>query len=122
MEWFWLVALLGVFFFFINIISKSKFVKKQTDKSIKDAEKWAKKNKKYIIRKNKIIDKYVDKPLDKYVATPISFIFKAIFIIASVFLLIYILGAAAGGLKSLYYGSPFLFLFLMWLLFFRPRN
>ena len=43
-------------------------------------------------------------------ATPISFIFKVLFIIAGVILLIYILSAAAGGLKSLYYGSPFLFL------------
>jgi ABC-type multidrug transport system fused ATPase/permease subunit len=114
MGWIETVALIGVLFFLIKFISDSKFVKRQNEKAIRDANKWAKKNKKYIIRKNKIVDKYV--------ATPISFIFKALFIIAGVILLIYILSAAAGGLKSLYYGSPFLFLFLIWLLFFRPRN
>jgi ABC-type multidrug transport system fused ATPase/permease subunit len=122
MGWIETVALIGALFFLIKFISDSKFVKRQNEKAIRDANKWAKKNKKYIIRKNKIVDKYVDRPLDKYVATPISFIFKALFIIAGVILLIYILSAAAGGLKSLYYGSPFLFLFLIWLLFFRPRN
>ena len=59
-----------------------------------------KKNKKYIIRKNKIIDKYVDKPLDKYVATPLGFIFKAIFIITGVIFLIYILSGAACFLRD----------------------
>jgi len=114
MEWIGVAALIGALFFIIKVTGDSKFVKRQNEKAIKDADKWAKKNKKYIKR--------MDRIEDKYVVTPLRFIFKAIFIIAGISIFVYLIGIAGSGLKSLYYGSPFLFLFLMWLIFFRPRN
>jgi len=126
MELIGVAALIGGLFLLIKVISDSKFVKRQNEKAIRDAErnarKWAKKNKKYIERMKKIEDKYIIEPTAKYVFTPIAFILKAALIIGGFGLLIYVLSAAAGGLVALYYGSPFLFLFLMWLIFFRPRN
>lgn len=122
MEWIGVAALIGALFFLIKVTGDSKFAKRQTEKSIRDADKWAKKNKKYMARMKKIEDKYISKPADKYVFTPIGFILKVGLIIAGISLLIYVLSTAADGLVSLYYGSPFLFLFLMWLIFFKPRN
>ena len=122
MEWFSVIALLGFLVLLIKVTGDSKWVKKRDQRTIREADKWAKKNKKYIVRMNKIEDRYLNKPLDKYVATPLSFVFKAIFIIAGITILIYLLSSAAAGLQSLYYGSPFLFLFLMWLIFLRPKN
>lgn len=121
MEWIGVAVLIGVLFL-LKVISDSKFVKRQNQKSLRDADKWIKKNKKYVARMKKIEDKYINEPADKFVFTPIGFILKAALIIGGIGLLIYVLSAAAGGLVSLYYGSPFLFLFLMWLIFFRPRN
>ena len=43
MEWFGVVALLGFLVLLIKITGDSKFVKRQTVKSIRDADKWAKK-------------------------------------------------------------------------------
>ena len=117
-----MAALIGALFLLIKVTGDSKFVKRQNEKAIKDADKWAKKNKKYMARMKKIEDKYINEPADKYVFTPIGFIFKAALIIGGISLLIYVLSTAADGLVSLYYGSPFLFLFLMWLFFFKPRN
>ncbi len=114
MELIGVAALIGGLFLLIKVIGGSKFVKRQEEKAIRDADKWAKKNKKYVFIMKKIEDKYV--------FTPIAFILKAALIIGGISLLIYVLSAAASGLKALYYGSPFLFLFLMWLIFFRPRN
>jgi hypothetical protein len=37
-------------------------------------------------------------------------------------ILAWILGEIFGGLKALYYGSPFLFIFLMWLIFSSNTN
>jgi hypothetical protein len=122
MEWIGVAALIGALFFLTKVTGDSKFVKNQYDKSIRDANKWAKKNKKYVAKMKRIEDKYINEPADKFVFTPIGFILKAALIIGGIGLLIYVLSAAAGGLASLYYGSPFLFLFLMWLIFFRPRN
>ena len=122
MEWIGVAALIGALFLLIKVTGDSKFVKRQNEKAIKDADKWAKKNKKYMARMKKIEDKYINEPADKYVFTPIGFIFKAALIIGGISLLIYVLSTAADGLVSLYYGSPFLFLFLMWLFFFKPRN
>ena len=122
MEWIGVAALIVALFFIIKVTGDSKFVKRQNEKAIRDAEKWAKKNKKYMARMKKIEDKYINEPADKYVFTPIGFIFKSALIIGGISLLIYVLSTAADGLVSLYYGSPFLFLFLMWLIFFRPRN
>jgi len=122
MEWIGVAALIGGLFLLIKVTGDSKFVKRQEEKAIRDADKWAKKNKKYIGRMKKIEDKYIIEPTAKYVFTPIAFILKAALIIGGFSLLIYVLSTAASGLKALYYGSPFLFLFLMWLFFFRPRN
>ena len=122
MEWIGVAALIGALFFLIKITGDSKFVKRQNEKAIRDADKWAKKNKKYVAKMKRIEDKYINEPADKFVFTPIGFILKAALIIGGIGLLMYVLSAAAGGLVSLYYGSPFLFLFLMWLIFFRPRN
>ena len=46
MGWIETAALIGALFFLIKFISDSKFVKKQNEKAIRDADKWAKKNKK----------------------------------------------------------------------------
>jgi len=122
MELIGVAALIGGLFLLIKVIGDSKFVKRQEEKAIRDADKWAKKNKKYIGRMKKIEDKYIIEPTAKYAFTPIAFILKAALIIGGFSLLIYVFSAAASGIKALYYGSPFLFLFLMWLIFFRPRN
>jgi hypothetical protein len=122
MEWIGVAALIGALFFLIKVTGDSKFVKRQNEKAIRDADKWAKKNKKYVAKMKRIEDKYINEPADKFVFTPIGFILKAALIIGGIGLLMYVLSTAAGGLVSLYYGSPFLFLFLMWLIFVRPRN
>ena len=122
MEWIGVAALIGALFFLTKVTGDSKFVKNQYDKSIRDANKWAKKNKKYVAKMKRIEDKYINEPADKYLFTPIGFIFKAALIIAGISVFVYLISFAGSGLVSLYYGSPFLFLFLMWLIFFRPRN
>jgi hypothetical protein len=122
MEWFGVVALLGFLVLLIKVTGDSKWVKKRDQRTIREADKWAKKNKKYIVRMKKIEDKYINEPSDKYIFTPIGFILKAALIIAGISIFIYLISIAGSGLVSLYYGSPFLFLFLMWLIFFRPRN
>jgi hypothetical protein len=122
MEWFGVVALLGFLVLLIKVTGDSKWVKKRDQRTLREADKWIKKNKKYVAKMKRIEDKYINEPADKYVFTPVGFILKAALIIAGIGLLMYVLSAAAGGLVSLYYGSPFLFLFLMWLIFFRPRN
>jgi hypothetical protein len=114
MEWFGVVALLGFLVLLIKVTGDSKWVKKRDQRTIREADKWAKKNKKYIVRMKKIDDKYINEP--------IGFVFKAGFIIAGISIFVYLISLAGSGLVSLYYGSPFLFLFLMWLIFFRPRN
>ena len=114
MEWFGVVALLGFLVLLIKVTGDSKWVKKRDQRIIREADKWAKKNKKYIVRMKKIDDKYINEP--------IGFVFKAGFIIAGISIFVYLISLAGSGLVSLYYGSPFLFLFLMWLIFFRPRN
>ena len=75
-----------------------------------------------MVRMKKIEDKYINEPTYKYVFTPIGFVFKASLIIAGISIFVYFISIAGSGLVSLYYGSPFLFLFLMWLIFFRPRS
>jgi hypothetical protein len=122
MEWFGVAALLGFLVLLIKVTGDSTWVKKRDQRTLREADKWIKKNKKYVARMKKIEDKYINEPVDKFVFTPIGFILKASLIIGGIGLLMYVLSAAAGGLVSLYYGSPILFLFLMWLIFFRPRN
>ena len=43
MEWIGVAALIGALFFLIKITGDSKFVKRQNEKAIRDADKWAKK-------------------------------------------------------------------------------
>ena len=106
--WLYVIGCLSFAFFLVHIMTKSQWAIKRAKKKLKEAEKWAKKNPEKIKRAKKIEDA---------IGSGFNFFFKILITLAGTFILVWILGEIFGGLKTLYYGSPFLFIFLMWLIF-----
>ena len=106
--WLYIIGCLSFAFFLVHIMTKSQWAIKRAKKKLKEAEKWAKKNPEKIKRAKKIEDA---------IGSGFNFFFKILITLAGTFILVWILGEIFGGLKTLYYGSPFLFIFLMWLIF-----
>jgi hypothetical protein len=94
-------------------MTKSQWAIKREKKKLKEAEKWAKKNPEKIKRAKKIEDT---------ISSGFNFVFKILLTLVGALILAWILGEIFGGLKALYYGSPFLFIFLMWLIFSSNTN
>jgi hypothetical protein len=89
-------------------MTKSQWAITRAEKKLKEAEKWAKKNPAKVKRAKKIEDA---------IGSGFNFVFTILLWLVGVLILAWILGGLFGGLKGLYYGSPFLFIFLMWLIF-----
>ena len=106
--WLFVIGFLSFAFFLAHIMTKSKWAIKRAEKELKEAEKWAKKNPQKVKRNKKVEDA---------INSGFNFFFKILITLAGTFILVWILGEIFGGLKTLYYGSPFLFIFLMWLIF-----
>jgi hypothetical protein len=111
--WLFVIGFLTFVFFLVHIMTKSQWAIKRDKKKLKEAEKWAKKNPEKVKRAKKIEDA---------VGSGFDFVFKIFLTLVGALILVWILGEIFGGLKALYYGSPFLFIFLMWLIFSSNTN
>lgn len=106
--WLFVIGFLSFVFFLAHIMTKSQWAIKRDEKKLKEAEKWAKKNPEKVKRAKKIEDA---------IGSGFNFVFKILLTLVGALILAWILGEIFGGLKGLYYGSPFIFIFLMWLIF-----
>ena len=111
--WLYVIGCLSFTFFLVHIMTKSQWAIKRDKKKLKEAEKWAKKNPEKVKRAKKIEDA---------IGSGFNFVFKILLTLVGALILAWILGEIFGGLKALYYGSPFLFIFLMWLIFSSNTN
>jgi quinol-cytochrome oxidoreductase complex cytochrome b subunit len=60
--------------------------------------------------------------LEKTTVKGLGIFFKAIFIIIGLLILTSVLGQSFYAIKALYYGSPLIFIFLLWLIFFNKNG
>ena len=111
--WLYVIGCLSFAFFLVHIMTKSQWAIKRDKKKLKEAEIWAKKNPEKVKRAKKIEDA---------IGSGFNFVFKILLTLVGALILAWILGEIFGGLKALYYGSPFLFIFLMWLIFSSNTN
>jgi hypothetical protein len=106
-----------IFFIFLGLIALIFLIPQMSEKEM---QKYLKNRKKRLASGNLSVGDKIRKvgdKIEKTTVTGLNLVFKAIFTLVGFLILAWVLSEVFGGLKALYYGSPFLFLFLLWFIF-----